>query len=82
MDIYVKSVVQNATVIQQTPQRFMTQYNGIQTNQYHAQNAQLQQQYAQAAQFQLQQQQAQYQLHLQQQQVFNIPSSKNACIPY
>lgn len=62
-------VVQNSA-LQQSSQRIMTQYNGIQSHSYHAQNAQFHQQYAQAAQqFQLQQQQAQYQMQLQQQVV-------------
>ncbi|VDM30667.1 unnamed protein product [Hydatigera taeniaeformis] len=61
--------VQNTALLQQSPQRIMAQYNGIQSGHYHAQNAQLHQQYTQAAQqFQLQQQQAQYQIQLQQQQ--------------
>ncbi|EUB63580.1 Nuclear receptor coactivator 2 [Echinococcus granulosus] len=60
--------VQNTALLQQSPQRIMAQYNGIQAGHYHAQNAQLHQQYTQAAQhFQLQQQQAQYQIQLQQQ---------------
>ncbi|KAL5962814.1 hypothetical protein TSMEX_009471 [Taenia solium] len=60
--------VQNTALLQQSPQRIMAQYNGIQSGHYHTQNAQLHQQYTQAAQqFQLQQQQAQYQIQLQQQ---------------
>lgn len=65
---YVSCLVQNAALLQQTPQRMMSQYNGIQTGQYLPQNAQMHQQYTQAAQqFQIQQQQTQYQIQLQQQ---------------
>uniref|UniRef100_A0A5K3EIY6 Nuclear receptor coactivator 2 n=2 Tax=Mesocestoides corti TaxID=53468 RepID=A0A5K3EIY6_MESCO len=62
--------VQNNAILQQNPQRIMTQYNGIQPSQYHTQNAQIHQQYTQAAQqFQIQQQQAQYHMQLQQQEL-------------